>query len=219
MNKLMIRIFSAYENQEDAVLDQIFSDIALTQELGPQQTKQYDTSLDDDGNVLIHDKVNDQVTKAIENGNEILLEDMGNFTIKKSTKNFANTKRRKFLVDKDGSLVAYGWDTNLGKQLADNPELTLVDHYDLKKHCETINAKFSNFSEENQKYFTRTSQRWAVLDEKGNLKGFYDIMISKTLVSKNEGWKMIRRRDYLQEQSDKLACFSAENQKKIIESL
>jgi len=219
MNKLMVRIFTAIENGEDAVLDQISSDIALTKELGPQKTKQYDTSLDKDGNVLIHDKVNNQVTKAVDNGNEILLEDINNFDTKKSTKQFSNSRRRKFLVDKNGNLIAYGWDTSLGKLLNDNPGSRFEDHYDLNKYCESINARFSEFSEENQKYFARTTSRWAVLDDKGNLKGFYDILTSKTLVAQNENWKMIKRKDYLQEQSNKLACFSMDNRNKIMNLL
>lgn len=59
--KLMQRIFCAYKNQEDLVLNQIQNDIEIAKEDGRLETEQYSIIADDEG-IDIYDKVNDEIT-------------------------------------------------------------------------------------------------------------------------------------------------------------
>lgn len=59
--KLMQRIFSAYKNQEDAVLNQVQNDIEIAKEDGRLETEQYSIIADDEG-IDIYDKINNEVT-------------------------------------------------------------------------------------------------------------------------------------------------------------
>jgi hypothetical protein len=76
MSKLLTRIYSAIENQEDELLDQIENDIDIALEDGQMEADDYRIEKIDDSNVKIHDKVNDEDTFAIVSDSNIDLTDV-----------------------------------------------------------------------------------------------------------------------------------------------
>lgn len=72
--KFMQRIFSAVENKESEVLDQIQKDIEIALEDGSINTEEYDISVSDD-KVLLLDKVNNETTEILGNAPEYYLKE------------------------------------------------------------------------------------------------------------------------------------------------
>jgi hypothetical protein len=66
--KFMTRIFSAINNEETEVLEQLDKDIDIAKEDGSCDTDQYTITASDD-KVILHDKVNNEDTEIIENEN------------------------------------------------------------------------------------------------------------------------------------------------------
>lgn len=62
--KFMQRVFSAIDNQESEVLDQIQKDIEIAREDGSLTSEQYDIEVTD-GRTMITDKINNEVTEVV----------------------------------------------------------------------------------------------------------------------------------------------------------
>lgn len=300
MNKLMDRIFSAMNNGEDLILDQLSNDIQLANEDGGLDTREYSITPNGDGSSTIHDKVNNEDTTASENQNGIELKDApkntnpeikvgglvtwkdnngnqlegklvsiaddGTCTIDSNGKqslvnkelltamsdqpqatdhdqdqvqsgqgadqnqpvesapsngqqNFSKSRARKFLVNSKGEMMAMGWESSLGKLAKEHPDWKMVDMYDLDAYKNAITKKFSSFSPENQRVFTKTYRLYAVLDKSGKLQHIVDIDNAKGLVSKNPGWTMMKRYEYFKSLQDKMAGFSDVAKKAVLDSM
>lgn len=270
MNKLMTRIYSAMNNGEGPILDQLENDIQIAKEDGKLDTEEYNISPMEDGSVVIHDKVNNEDTKAVDTGEGITLSEipgntredlvigspvtwvdssgnsntgrlieingglsqveLNNKIITVNTdllnqmkltedRGFSKSRARKYLVDGGGNLMAMGWESSLGKLQKDHPEWKLVSEYDLNAFKNGIEKRFSSFSLENQKLFTKQNRRYVVLDATGKLQHIVDIDNAKGLVEKNKDWTMVKEAAYNQKLQEKLAKFSDTTKNLILKNL
>lgn len=107
--KFMTRIFSAMENKESELLDQVDNDINVALEDGSCKADgQYSMDKIDEKTVKIHDDVNDEDTIAEVNDSEVKLSNLMDKKIQEimtacNTKSFASTfKDGKFIFSIDG---------------------------------------------------------------------------------------------------------------------
>lgn len=73
ITKFAQRLFSAQDEQEDVVLNQIENDINIAKEDGIVNTEEYLITADKDGNISVFDKVNEEITLIKEEGDEFVL--------------------------------------------------------------------------------------------------------------------------------------------------
>lgn len=85
MNKLMQRIFTAQDRKEDKLLNQVQDDLELAQMEGQLDTDEFSMKKDNNGNIIVHDKVNNEDTKFTINDNEFTMEDLSNKLIELGT--------------------------------------------------------------------------------------------------------------------------------------
>lgn len=204
----MDRIFSAIENREDLVTDQFYSDIVETQFNGGINTPDYDMQLQSDGSIDITDKVTGEGTKAV----------VAPEGIKLTAKETAEKDPRSpaYLVDKDNSIIAEGSIENLKPIQEKKPESKIVDKFDFEQFNVLLAKKFSNFSPENQKLFTKPYRQFAVLNKFGKLHVITEIGNATDLINKNPGWSMVRLREYnLSKQPKQISFTDKRNMKKI----
>lgn len=76
ITKFAQRLFSAQDEQEDVVLNQIENDINIAKEDGIVNTEEYLITADKGGNLSVFDKVNEEITLIKEEGDEFVLSDM-----------------------------------------------------------------------------------------------------------------------------------------------
>lgn len=74
-NKFMTRIFSAMENQEDAVLNQIQNDLEIAKEDGSLESDQYNITYKGDDTYEVEDKVNNETTIVKDDDNDMIMVD------------------------------------------------------------------------------------------------------------------------------------------------
>lgn len=253
MNKLMTRIFSAMDNKESMILDQLETDIDIAKKDGKLDTEEYNITPMEDGSVVIHDKVNNELTKAVDTDEGITLSEIPGNTIKDlvingpvtwidnsgnsstgrlleingglsqvelngkiitvntdllnqmetTNKGFSKSRARKYLIDSSGNPVAMGWESSLGKLMKDHPDWKLVSEYDLHAYANKVTKKFSNFSEENQKLFTKPYRRYAILDSTGKHLYTVDMSNVKGILDKNPGWTAMKEVEFNKSQQKK----------------
>jgi len=73
MTKIMNRVFSAVENKEDTILNQLENDIELAQEDGLMDSQQYSIKKLSDNKFELTDKVNNEVTNIESDDNKLAL--------------------------------------------------------------------------------------------------------------------------------------------------
>ena len=111
-------------------------------------------------------------------------------------RSYSKSRQRHYLIDSGGNVMAFGHTSSLGKLREEHPDWMEKSQYDLNRYLNKLNKSFSNFSEENQRLFTRSYRRYAVLDENGRLKHIVDVTNAHGLVAKNPGWSMVREAEY-----------------------
>lgn len=203
MNKFMQRIFSAQENGEDPILDQLESDIQLAKDLGKLDTDEYKMTVDPVGSVLIHDKVNNELTKATEIDG-------------------AGIKLVEIPIEKDTSDLTLGgpvvWidnsgNRNIGKLVEINDNLSKVEYNgkiltvktDLIHSMDGVNKKFSS-----------TRDRSYLVDKNGNIMAFGLRQSLGKLHKDNPDWKFMDQYDfnaYKNKLQKKFSNLSEDNQK------
>lgn len=196
----MTRIFSAIENEEVLITEQFYSDIVETQFNGGIDTPDYDMQLQSDGSIDITDKVTGEGTKAVVAPEGIKL------TAKESAEK--DPRSPAYLVDKDNSLIAEGSIENLKPIQEKKPETKIVDKFDFEQFNVLLNKKFSKFSLDNQRLFTKPYKQFAVLNQFGKLHVITEIGNATDLVNKNPGWSMVRMREYNLSKQPKQVSFT-----------
>jgi len=213
MNHLINRIFSAIENSENLILDQLKNDIYSAIDNKEIDTEEY-RIVADGKDILIHDKIHNESTKVTPSTEGFRLNDQT-----KSVKKFSRSKSHRYLVDENEHLIAIGSDRSLGRLKNAHNNWKLIDYFDWKKYETALSKKFSNLSDSNQKLFTLRYRRYAVLDERGKLKYLVDLNNARDLVSRNLGWSAIKESTYNSNLNDKLSNFSEVTRNKIIKDI
>jgi hypothetical protein len=185
MNRLIQRIFSAMENQETPVLDQIANDIQEAREKGSIETSQYRIDNLGNGKVVITDSENGEKTLAEDAGSRIKLdkyEDDGNVYI--SNKKF-------YLIDDEGKVRAINSIRMIRPLLKINPNWTMLSRED-------FNSKFLN-SEGNSgdlKVFSKFHRKYAVSDGTGKFLGYFNKFMAKNMTDENPDYSMTKAVEY-----------------------
>lgn len=273
MNKLMTRIYSAMNAGEDLLLDQLQDDLHTAKVDGSIDTPEYKITAMGDDTLVIKDKINNELTRAIpqEDGIKLqeviktqdptptqtltlngpvtwvdgtgasntgkLLEINGDIStvlvndrkvtvqtkllnkMGESQVEFSKSRARKFLVDKNNNIMATGWESSLGKLKKDHPDWKQVDSYDVSAYNSKIQKRFSSFSEENQKIFTKPYRRFAILDTNGKLKYITDVSNVGGLLKKNPGFTSMKEVEYRKSLQKSLKNFSDANREMIINNI
>jgi hypothetical protein len=116
---------------------------------------------------------------------------------------FSKSRARKYLVDKNNNLIAFGWESSLGRLAKENPSYQIKSEYDINAYRNKINKAFSEFSLENQKIFTKPYRRYVILDGNGKRVTTVDITNAKGIVKKNPSYTAIKEIEYNKSQQKK----------------
>lgn len=109
---------------------------------------------------------------------------------------FSKSRARKYLVDKNNNLIAFGWESSLGRLAKENPSYQIKSEYDINAYRNKIDKAFSNFSLENQKIFTKPYRRYVILDGTGKRVTTVDITNAKGIVKKNPSYTAVKEVEY-----------------------
>lgn len=197
MNILMQRIFTAVNNGEDLILDQIQNDIQLANEMGSIDRKQYSIIKEDNNIYSIYDKVHGEVTKAIDSDHGINLTDVpkSNLAIGDSV-TWRDGER-----NKTGRLISVGDDTS---------------QVDCDGKILSINTRSLSKMEVSNQNYSKTRARHFLVDPKGNLMATgWESSLGK-LLKEHPDWKMVDQYNidnYISGFQKKFSNFDPENQK------
>lgn len=109
---------------------------------------------------------------------------------------FSKSRARKYLVDQNNNLIAFGWEQSLGRLAKLNPSSTIKSEYDINKYRDKVQAAFSNFSLENQKLFTKPYRRYVILDQSNKYVTTVDVTNAKGIIQKNPTYTAIKEVEY-----------------------
>lgn len=185
MNHLIDRLYSAIENSESVILDQIRNDIYSVINGKEIDTDEY-RIVADGKDILIHDKVHDENTKVSTSDEGLRLEDVPI----KSLKSYSDS----ILLDSENNVIAVGPEYKFKELLKSNPTWKLSNLYEMPTS--------------KQKLFTSRLRKYAVLDDQGRFKVIVDKNTALELVKTHKDWVMIREREYWQLNQNKLRKFS-----------
>lgn len=184
MNRLIQRIYSAMENQESQVLDQIANDIQEAKDKGSISTSQYDIENLGDNKVIITDKENGEKTLAEDAGSRIKLEKYDD-SVYISNKKF-------FLIDDEGKVRAVNSIRMIKPILKLHPDWEMLSRED-------FNSKFLN-NEENSgnlsKTFSKFHRKYAVSDGSGKFLGYFNKFMAKNMIDEHPDYSMLKAVDY-----------------------
>nr|DAK84311.1 MAG TPA: hypothetical protein [Caudoviricetes sp.] len=185
MNRLIQRIYSAMENQETPVLDQIANDIQEAREKGSIETSQYRIDNLGNGKVVITDSENGEKTLAEDAGSRIKLDKYeGDGNVYISNKKF-------YLIDDEGKVRAINSIRMIRPLLKINPNWTMLSRED-------FNSKFLN-SEGNSgdlKVFSKFHRKYAVSDGTGKFLGYFNKFMAKNMTDENPDYSMTKAVEY-----------------------
>lgn len=116
---------------------------------------------------------------------------------------FSKSRARKYLVDKNNNLIAFGWESSLGRLAKENPSYQIKSEYDINAYRNKINKAFSEFSLENQKIFTKPYRRYVILNESGKRVTTVDITNAKGIIKKNPSYTAVKEVEYNKSQQPK----------------
>jgi hypothetical protein len=140
----MDRLFSAMENKEDRVLDQIGHDIQLAKENNVLETKEYKITKDGK-DVIIHDNIHNQDTKVTSGPDGFEMEDVtGKITHKFSNTESTEAVKDSVVLDKTGKLIKVCGKDNAEKYCKQNEGCKCCS---ITEYRSQLNEKFKDFSE------------------------------------------------------------------------
>lgn len=174
---LMRRIFTAIANEEDQVLDQIEKDIATAKESGSLITDEYDLRRQLDGSITIKDKVNNEVTRAVENDNNIELSPV-----------------RSLIVGSSVTWVDGSGTRHIGTLMSTEGELSKV-----LLNGKLITVKTINLSQGNgtsTKNYSKARASMFLVDENGNLRAYGWLQSLSAMKKAHPKWKIITNYDW-----------------------
>lgn len=164
--QLISRIQDAICNGEDAILDQIYSDIETAQLLGSIDTMQYDMIYSGDC-VYIHDKIHDEYTKAFTDDREVILRSM-------------DVDDKVYSLMEDGQLIAFGNKLSL---------IPLMRQFSNSRIDSSVDV-LEYYQEKSQRSFANTYGRFVVMDSNGNTRGIFNHIRAMNLIQ-NPGWSAV----------------------------
>lgn len=197
MNRLMQRIYSAMTNGENPVLDQVQNDIQLAKEFGEIDRSQYNMKSRDDGSILIHDKVHNEDTRAIDSEHGINLTEVpkNNLAVGDSV-TWRDGER-----NRSGKLISVGDDTS---------------HVDCDGKILSINTRSLSKMESENKEYSKSRARHFLVDPKGNLMATgWESSLGK-LLKDHPDWKMVDQYNidgYVADFQKRFSNLDPENQK------
>lgn len=169
--KLMTRIFSAVENHEEEVLNQIENDMNMALEDGSVEAEQYSMKKLSDTEVEVTDKVNDgEKTKLSINEKDMIdatpiesesapevaegeTKTLDECDVNSTVKEFAK-KAKNFIARINGKDIVFDFDKNLC-YFVDKPKVTVSFKGDslLREVTDELEAKSKTFADDDKNYF------------------------------------------------------------------
>jgi len=184
-------------NDENPILDQVQNDIQLAKESGEVNRKQYSMTSQDDGSILIHDKIHNEDTRAIDSPHGINLTEVpkNNLAIGDSV------TWRDGEQNKAGRLISVGNDTS---------------QVDCDGKILSINTRSLSKMDSENKEYSKSRARHFLVDPKGNLMATgWESSLGK-LLKEHPDWKMVDQYNidgYIADFQKRFSNLDPENQK------
>lgn len=174
--KLMQRIFTAINKGEDPILDQLEQDLATAKKDGSLCTEEYDLRSQKDGSITIKDKINNEVTRAIESEDGIKLSPV-RVLIKGNPVSWIDGTGTKQV----GTLVETNGDES--KVLLNGKLITVKTNILMSAQAPT-------------KSYSKHRASMFLVDERGNLKAYGWLSSLMALKKANPSYKIITQYDW-----------------------